>query len=263
MHVLYVDDSGSIGDPAQRFFVLGAVSVFERGIYHLIKAADECVDGFGLGPHDEIELHASDMYGGRGSPWKTVKSRGQREEMIRSALNLLTPSSPSVRLFAIAVDKAAVSPRDPVELAFEEICNRFNLFLQRNYNRTQDNQKGLVVMDETKHELPLQALARTFRIDGGRWGHFRHLAEVPFFVNSKASRIVQLADLVAWSTWRRYEHSDGRFFDALIEKFDADGGVIHGLFHVRGSAHQTCYCPACLTRQQRDRRATRPLDNSE
>ena len=142
-----------------------------------------------------------------------------------------------------------------MELAFEEVCNRFNLFLQRVYNRNGDNQKGLIVMDESKHELPLQALARNFRLNGARWGHFRHLAEVPFFVDSRASRIVQLADLVAWSTWRRYEHSDGRFFDPLIEKFDADGGVIHGLYHARGSTSTPCYCPACLTRQQRDGRA--------
>jgi hypothetical protein len=261
MHVLYVDDSGSVGDPQQRFFVLGGVSVFERGIYHLIKAADECVDTFGLGGHDDIELHGSDMYAGRASPWKTIKERSRREQMILAALGLLTQPTPSVRLFAIAVDKAAVSPRDPVELAFEEICNRFNLFLQRSYNRTQDNQRGLIVMDETKHELPLQALARSFRINGGRWGHFRHLAEVPFFVDSRASRIVQLADLVAWSTWRKYEHSDGRFFDPLIQRFDADGGVIHGLLHLRGTTFQACYCPACLTREQRDRRSVRPDDD--
>jgi hypothetical protein len=106
-------------------------------------------------------------------------------------------------------------------------------------------------MDETKHEKPLQALARHFRMNGGRWGHFRHLAEVPFFVDSKASRLVQLADLVAWSSWRKYEYQDGRFFDPLLPLFDADGGVIHGLFHyhARGEA---CYCPACYSRYQRD-----------
>lgn len=248
MHVLYIDDSGSIGDATQRFFVLGGVSVFERGIYHLIKATDECVDGFGLGHGSDVELHGSEMYSGRAGVWKGIRERSNREELIHRAIKLLTPAIPAVRLFAVAVDKAAVSPRDPIELAFEEMCNRFNLFLQRMYNRTSDNQKGPIVMDESKHELPLQAMARTFRLNGARWGHFRHLAEVPFFVDSKASRIVQLADLVAWATWRRYEHSDGRFFDPLIEKFDSDGGVIHGLYHARGSTAVSCYCPACLTR---------------
>ena len=167
--------------------------------------------------------------------------------MIKDALAVLSSAS-SVRLFAVAVDKQAVAPNDPVQLAFEEICNRFNLFLQRINNRNpSESHRGLIVMDESKHERPLQALTRHFRVNGGRWGHFRNLVEVPFFVDSKASRLVQLADLVAYATWRKYEHSDGRFFDALIPKFDADGGVLHGLVHRKGP--EECYCPACFSRR--------------
>jgi hypothetical protein len=169
------------------------------------------------------------------------------------ALSILTSQQPAVRLFAVAVDKAAVSPRDPIKVAFEELCNRFYLFLQRIKNRTGDDQRGLIVMDESKHEKPLQALARNFRISGSTWGQFRHLAEVPFFVDSNATRLIQLADLVAWSTWRRYEHRDGRFFDDLIPRFDADGGVIHGLCHLKGGSTPPCFCPACLSRDQRVR----------
>ncbi len=254
VHVLYMDDSGSVTNADDRFFVLGGLSVFERGIYHLINATDRCVAGFGLGEPDDIELHGSEMYNGKSGIWKSINKRADREELIKRALGLLTDNQPSFRLFAVAVDKQAVSPRDPVEVAFEEMCNRFNLFLQRSHNRTQDNQRGLLVMDESKHEKPLQALTRNFRVNGGRWGHFRHLAEVPLFVDSKASRLIQLADMVAWATRRKYEIQDGRFFDPLIPRFDADGGVIHGLYHVKGSAGALCYCPACHSRDQRDRR---------
>ena len=62
MHILYVDDSGTVEDPAERFFVLGAVSVFERGLFHQIKLADECVKSSALGDPHEIELHGSAMY---------------------------------------------------------------------------------------------------------------------------------------------------------------------------------------------------------
>lgn len=251
MHVLYVDDSGSVSDSTQTYFVLGAVAIYERGIYHLIKAADDCVTGYGFEEPDEVELHGTDMYGGRGKPWHTIKDRDAREKLIHCALGTLISPNASIRLFAVAVNKAGVSPRDPIEVAFEELCNRFNLFLQRVYNRTRDRQRGLIVMDESKHEKPLQALARNFRVNGARWGQFRNLAEVPLFVDSKATRLIQLADLVAWSTFRKYEYLDGRFMDPLIPRFDADGGVIHGLYHVRGSTITTpCHCPACMSRDR-------------
>lgn len=245
MHILYIDDSGSVESPSDRHFVLGGVAVFERGLYHQIQAVDACVEAYGLGDPHDIELHASPMYAGRGF-WHQVRDRKAREGMITSALATLH-NRPSIRLFAIAVDKEVVSPRDAVEIAFEELCSRFDLFLTRIYNRRGDQQRGLIVMDKSIYERPLQMLARTFRIDGARWGHFRNLAEVPLFVDSAASRMVQLADLVAWSTFRKYELSDGRFFDPLIPLFDADGGVLHGLVHRRRMSDH-CYCPACQSR---------------
>jgi hypothetical protein len=250
MYILYVDDSGSADNPLDKFFVLGGISVFERGLYHLIKAADDLVASFGLGDPNEIELHGSPMYSGRSGVWRQIRDRSQRENMIIRALALLEAQRASVRLFAVAVDRIAVAPRNPIELAFEEICNRFNLHVTRwNDKNPQNSQRGLIVMDESKHEQPLQGLARRYRVDGGRWGVFRNLAEVPLFVDSRASRLVQLADLVAFATWRKYEYQDGRFFDRLIPSFDAQGGIIHGLFHYR-EMNTDCYCVACFSRSQ-------------
>ncbi|HEY4943911.1 MAG TPA: DUF3800 domain-containing protein [Rhizomicrobium sp.] len=250
MHILYVDDSGSVENATERHFVLGGVSVFERGLYHQIKLADECVASYKLGDPHDIELHGTEMYQGRKGVWHSVSKKADREAMVQSALGTLKGHR-SITLFAVIVDKEAISPRDPISTAFEEMCNRFNLFLARMNDRRQDGeQRGLIVMDEMRHEKPLQTLARKFRIDGARWGHFRNLAEVPLFVDSKASRLIQLADLVSWSTFRKYEFSDGRFFDPLIPLFDADGGVIHGVVHLNRG--ERCYCPGCYSRFRRD-----------
>jgi hypothetical protein len=249
LHILYVDDSGSVDNPQDRFFILGGLSVFERGIYHLIKTLDQLVADFEIGDPEEVELHGNPMYQGKGNPWQSLP-RPRREEMLKKALACLGPGNPSVRLFGVAIDREAVAPRDPVELAFEEICNRFNLFLMRRNNRgrQEDKQRGLIVMDESRHEKPLQALARHFRVNGTRWGQLGNLAEVPLFVDSRASRLVQMADLIAYSIRRKYEHQDGRFFDPLISLFDMEGGVIHGLVHHRG--RDQCFCPACMSRNR-------------
>ncbi len=258
MHIIYVDDSGSVSNANEQFFVLAGVAVYETGIFPVIRDVDECITAFALGPIEDIELHATDIYAGRRKPWKALKSKSDRENLLQCVIRTIVSQPPSVRAFSVVIDKQAVSPADPVELAFEEISNRFNLFLQRDNYRNDRKNRGLIVMDESRHEKPLQALARRFRSTGGKWGNYRCIAEVPLFVDSKATRLMQLADLVAWSTFRKYEFSDGRFFDPLIPKFDADGGVLHGLYHARGSArHERCFCPACLTRDQRDGVAAR------
>jgi hypothetical protein len=251
MHILYVDDSGSAGNTKENYFVLAGVALFERRLYHLIRAVDRVVAAFGFADPHEIEIHGTAMYSGR-KEFYPIK-RPDREKMIHEAISLLTDPGVILRFFAVAVDKQVISPRDPVEVAFEEISNRFNLFLQRlnNASGPEHSQRGLIVMDESAHEGRLQSLARHYRINGGRWGHYRNLAEVPLFVDSKASRCIQMADLVAWATWRKYEMQDGRFFDRLLPKFDADGGVIHGLVHY-GRRDDVCYCPACFSRRARD-----------
>ena len=128
---------------------------------------------------------------------------------MKDTLGVLTGAAKNATTFGIVVDKESISPNDPVEYAFEEICNRFNLFLNRNFKsrgrRDADKQKGLAVMDESNYEQPLQALARNFRISGTRWGHLRNMAEVPLFVDSQASRLVQLADMLAFALWRKYK----------------------------------------------------------
>ena len=193
------------------------------------------------------------MYTGKTMPWRGVASRDARSKMIGDALEVLMPgASKSVKAFGVVVEKKAITSANPVEYAFEEICNRVDLFLSRLYQsrggRDEDKQKGLIVMDQSHYEQPLQALARDFRVKGTRWGHMRNIAEVPLFVNSRASRLIQLADLIAFSMWRKYEYQDGRFFDPIISRFDADGGVIHGLVHYRSMGKAIRYCPACMSR---------------
>ena len=251
MFILYIDGSGSVSNPDEKHFILAGVAVFERTVFHAIKALDDTVDSFGLDhPSGEIELHGNPMLQGKVAPWKSV-ARPRRVELMKETLGVLTGAAKNARAFGIVVDKQSISPSDPVEYAFEEICNRFNLFLNRNFRsrggRAEDKQKGLVVMDESNYEQPLQALARNFRISGTRWGHLRNMAEVPLFINSQASRLIQLADMLAFALWRKYEKSDSTFFDPIVSKFDADGGVIHGLVH-RKSSTEVCYCPACMSR---------------
>ena len=74
-----------------------------------------------------------------------------------------------------------------------------------------------------------------------------NLADVPFFVDSRATRGIQYADLVSYAIWRKYEENDDEFFDVIAGWFDSEGGVVHGLHHYR-NRNDACDCPSCVSR---------------
>lgn len=156
-------------------------------------------------------------------------------------------SSKLVHIFAAVVHKATISPNDPMEYAFEQICNRFDRFLGRLHNRG-NTQRGLIILDESSYETSLQGLAKNFRTHGHRWGQLYNLTDVPLFVNSKATRMIQYADMVAYAVRRYYENGDATYFDLIADRFDAEGGVLHGLTHYTPAA-SGCNCLSCRQRR--------------
>jgi hypothetical protein len=71
---------------------------------------------------------------------------------------------------------------------------------------------------------------------------------VPLYVDSKASRLIQAADFVAWATFQYYENNDPRYIQEISACFDADGGIQHGLMHhIKG--YGKCKCIACASRR--------------
>ena len=83
---------------------------------------------------------------------------------------------------------------------------------------------------------------------GAAIGPLSAYAEVPLFVDSKASRLVQLADFVAHWVYRAYESGDDSVLQALAPGFDEEGDVLHGLVHLVRD-YQTCACVACSSRR--------------
>jgi len=61
-----------------------------------------------------------------------------------------------------------------------------------------------------------------------------HLADVPLFADSRASRLIQPADLIAYGPWRSYgpDTSDASLASLLRSRFDQADGVMHGVVHV-------------------------------
>jgi Protein of unknown function (DUF3800) len=227
MYVLYLDDAGSLHDKSHRHFVLGGVAVFERQIHFLDRALNQIAAKIDAADPLDLEFHAGHMLSGRGR-WRRLGNKAERRRHLANCLSCIDVLKGQRALFAAVIDKAAVSPEDAAEYAFEQLCSRFDQYLGRFYKKGQ-KQRGIIVLDKSTMETRLQRLTRDFRLSGHRWGRLRNLADVPFFVDSRATRAIQFADMVAHATWRCYEKGDDAFFKIIETAFDAEGGVRHGL----------------------------------
>lgn len=256
MHLLYLDDAGSPGNPHETYFVLGGVCVPEYSVRWLAAELDKLALTIDDIAPESVEFHASAIFGGRSGPWHRYPQRIDRIAILKSVLLVLRAANQHIVTFACAIQKSAVTG-DIVQIAYEEISSRFDLYLARLNstpgirNKEEDKHRGLIIMDKTAYEASLQTLAAAFRRDGNRWGkQLRNIAEVPLFVDSRATRNIQLADHIAYAVFRRYNAEDLTYYNCIENRFDQEDGIIHGLVHRKPTA-QPCTCPACLSRMNR------------
>jgi hypothetical protein len=68
----------------------------------------------------------------------------------------------------------------------------------------------MFVLDRKRaqEEKDMQVLHQTFKTVGHSSGRLRNFAEVPLFADSKSTRLIQLADSVAYWIYRRYAAHD-------------------------------------------------------
>lgn len=194
-----------------------------------------------------MELHWQSIRVGDGA-WGAVPRPVKRGLLRDVPLLLGSYNSPQgFALFAVSKSPGAAPQADPLQRCFEELLLRFHEYLQRLSRATGSPQFGIVVIDEAKYETLLQPVVERWRESGTRFGRLRNLVEVPLFVDSKATRFVQLADLVAHAVYRYYHAGDPSLLGPLLRGFDNDAGVVHGLFHLV-LRYRLCPCPACSSR---------------
>lgn len=227
MHLLYVDESGSPGAPDQDFFVLSGVSIFERQTHWVETKLNEIVARFNPEDPYALELHGSPMRSGK-SEWKHFQKE-DRIQAIKDCLSIVADSNKKIRLFAAVIERGAAGGDDPIQSCFEQVASRFDMYLRRLHAQG-DSQRGIAVFDKSSTEKSIQNLARTFKHDGHSYGKITNFAEVPLFLDSKASRLIQLADLVAFSIYRHYQADDSQYYDIIKNCFDSVGGTRHGLY---------------------------------
>jgi len=243
MHLLYLDDSGSVRNRDDRHVILAGLSLDEKSPHWFSLGLDKIAATVWPDNPKGLEFRGADIFSGK-KHWRGI-GRDDRLHAYCEALRFVGTST-KVRLFGASIHKASVSPEDPMEFAFEQVANRFDRMLGR-MHKAGNTQRGLVILDKSSYEESMQKLTLEFRTAGHRWGQLYNFADVPMFVDSGATRLIQFADMIAYALRRYYERGESAYFDLIKDRFDAEGGVIHGLVH-QTPAGSPCVCLACRQR---------------
>jgi len=230
MYFLYIDDSGLEIDKKCQHCVLAGFAIREGQMYWVQQAVDNIVKQH-LGT-SEIELHGTHIRAGR-NEWRRFPKQ-TRDDLLKAILNYIASNYPrQFILFGAVLNKTSYQDGSLSEELFTQITSRFDMFLKRRYERTEKSEKGIAIFDKSTLEQQFQTWSQIFQKTGNRWGNtLVNFAEVPLFLDSKMSRLIQLADIIAYSMFRKYEHNDDTYFSLIQNCFDRDtkSGITHGLY---------------------------------
>ncbi len=242
--------------------MLAGLAVFEREIYWFMQDMEKLQQDYFPYETEPVFFHVSQLRAPENQTlphsWNQL-SRNQRLDIKGKVFEIIRERR--AVLFGCAVEKAyaSVSGEEPSDRAFEELTNRFDLYLSRvNRVASQENreeQRGLVVLAasgsafNSKNEKAISLQARRLQQSGTRWRPLRNVTDVPYFAPAKDTRMLQYADFCANAVYGRYHGGLTRDFDRIASKFDREGGAVHGLSHL--STDSSCVCLACLGRQGR------------
>jgi uncharacterized protein DUF3800 len=244
MYLLYADESGDLSDPSSDVLVIGGIAVHEDAVRPLAGAINERMNRFvGKDFAKRTELHAAQMRTGS-REWNGISER-KRHGLGSSLMRLVhkwehDPTQTKVQPFVIVMDRG--HSQSPLETAYGELLYLFDEFLRDGRKRGLPH-NGVLVADRSKYEKTLHAwveTARERRPAARRPRPRLHaLVETPFFVDSKTTRLMQLADLVAHSFYRAYNAEDWAWAKILV------AGVLDPTRLVHFTSDRNCTCPAC------------------
>ena len=200
MILLHADESGDPNEAEREHFVVGGIAVHESDARSLSRECDAVMARILDPGWRELEFHAQAIRKGK-KPWRSVPPQVKLDLLAGMAELLATFGTRSVvpfSLFCVVHSPGGAPEADPLERVYEEIAMRFNSYVRafpRNGGRPE---QGLMIADKAKYEEVVQPLVHKWRYGGeSRIGRLTRVVEVPLFLDSAASRLIQLADFVA------------------------------------------------------------------
>jgi hypothetical protein len=165
VYLFYVDESGDPNTWVQNDnFILAGVAIHEGQVRRLSEQLDAVQRRFFPSIQMPVEFHAQHIHGAKD------RFRGMlpadRTALLDAAYSVVSNAGfPNLIGFVTAIHVSAVtSPSQCLRDCLEDICERFNLFLVRQFNAGYKD-KGLLIMDRSGREARVRELRQPAESD--------------------------------------------------------------------------------------------------
>lgn len=228
MYLLYIDDSGLSTDKNCNHCVLAGLAIRDTKTFFVQQDIERILNKY---PNcKKLELHGTCMRTGKGE-WRHIPKE-IRENLLREILQYVAGHYPSYFILFGAVVNKSVDLKVPYdEELFTQVTSRFDMFLKRRFAKKKVAERGIAIFDKSTSEQKFQQWSQVFQIEGDHWGNtLCNFAEVPLFLDSKMSKLIQLADIIAYAVFRKFEFDDDSYYSIINGCFDKDNGQNYGLY---------------------------------
>jgi hypothetical protein len=152
------------------------------------------------------------------------------------------------RLFAECIDKVHFDPvrstRNVSEQGFEQVVSRFQRYLVNMEQIGGPRNYGLLIHDNNESVARKHTeLMRHFHEQGTLWTAVDRIIDTPLFVDSRLTRMVQIADLCSVALRYFLENGETDLFDRIFARADRIHETVVGVRHFTA---RTCSCKICV-----------------
>lgn len=222
MHFFYLDESGDTGrnldDPNQPVFVLGGISVRDKGWNKSQKMLDELFLSFFDGEIPEnFELHADDLLSPNGDGDFEGVDPAKRYGLAMDVLKILHERSHGVHY--LAIDKAKLrdapplnmvlsyNPRRPYLISFDFLITYIHWFVKEKLGQSA---RGMIILDQKEnYHNDIERIMRDRRYSGPNAHRLKWIVEFSYPIDSKKNPMIQFSDLVIYCIRRFIELENG------------------------------------------------------
>lgn len=222
LRLFYIDDSGAVETGYISYsWIEVTPDGWREGLQAWLELRKALYAEYQIPP--SVELHATKLVSGRGEPSTNPgvnTSKAQRREIMELALGAIG-SAPGLAV-GTAFRRTETTRR---AYAAERAALYENLINHLDTRLTATSEFGMVFMDGNGNDPSYQRAHRGLKLP------HRRIIEDPLFQGSHLSQWVQMADLVAWSTYQSLlRHPAKKFtwawYDTHLRRADINGGSL-------------------------------------